>query len=94
MSDATMELRQLEAELNCYRRAWAREVGSLGLVPKTHEIDALVLTTRELKDIVRAECAEEMMATVTRTDVVALAEKWSKSRWGNDRRARGDGSGR
>lgn len=68
-----------EAELRMYRRAWIRELGGR-LIPKHHEIDALVLTTRRLREdtIVATlrKCAEELQATVTRTDVQALIEKW------------------
>lgn len=36
-------------EFNMYRSAWLRELGGR-LVPKTHEIDAFVLTTRRLRE--------------------------------------------
>ena len=68
-----------EVTLRMYRRAWIRELGGK-LIPKTHEIDALVLTTRRLRqDAITAtlrKCAGELLATVTRCDIVTLAEKW------------------
>ena len=39
-------------EFNMYRRAWIRELGGK-VIPKTHDIDSLVLTTRRLRE--RAE---------------------------------------
>lgn len=65
-----------ESMLRMYRRAWVRELEEFGFVPKTHEIDSLVLTTQQLKSSVRRACAEEMLKTVTRADVVTLAERW------------------
>jgi hypothetical protein len=36
-------------EFNMYRRAWIRELGG-NVIPKAHDIDALVLTTRALRE--------------------------------------------
>lgn len=66
------------ANLRMYRRAWVRELEAFGFIPKSHEIDSLVLTTRKLKSSVRRECAKEMLKTVTRIDMVALADRWKK----------------
>lgn len=45
LRNATAELAQTKSSLEMYAKAWARELGGK-LIPKTHEIDALVLTTR------------------------------------------------
>jgi len=42
----TMDRDGWKREFNTYRRAWIRELGGT-LVPKTHDIDSLVLTTRK-----------------------------------------------
>lgn len=74
------ELEAFERDFDMYRRAWIRELGGK-LIRKTHEIDALVLTTRKLKEDTRREvlrdCSKALLASVTRTDVVALAEGWA-----------------
>lgn len=61
-------LEAAEGTLDVYRRAWARSLGGR-LIPKTHEIDALVLTTEALvrernalKD--RVVVLEELLASV------------------------------
>ncbi len=42
------ELKGWKREFEMYRRAWIRELGG-SIVRKTHEIDGLVLTTREMR---------------------------------------------
>ncbi len=74
------EERGWKREFDMYRRAWIRELGGR-LIPKTHEIDALVLTTRQLREDTQRktmrECAKALYETVTRADVVTLVEKWN-----------------
>jgi len=74
---------ELAHELDMYRRAWIRELGGR-LISKTHEIDALVLTTRQLREDTQREtmqsCAKVLYETATRADVVALVEKWSNGK--------------
>lgn len=60
----------LKNSLDMYARAWARELGGL-LIPKTHEIDALVLTTQHFiaqidwaKRIILGQKVEEIFAEV------------------------------
>jgi len=73
------EERGWKREFDMYRRAWIRELGGR-LIPKTHEIDALVLTTQRLREDTQREtmqlCSKALRETVTRRDVVALIEKW------------------
>jgi HEPN domain-containing protein len=48
-------------EFNMYRTAWIRELGGK-LIPKTHDIDALVLTTKALRE--KAERAARLKELV------------------------------
>ena len=48
-STAERVAKDWQHEFNMYRLAWIRELGGK-VIPKTHEIDALVLTTRALRE--------------------------------------------
>lgn len=48
-TDAERKQKHAEMDTEMYARAWARELGGV-LVAKSHRIDSLVLTTRELKE--------------------------------------------
>lgn len=79
IAELEKERDHLKLELNMYTKAWIRELGGR-LINKSHQIDALVLTTRKLKEDTRRNvllsCAREIDATVTRCDVVGLKERW------------------
>jgi hypothetical protein len=56
-------------EFNMYRSAWIRELGGK-VIPKTHEIDSLVLTTRRLRE--RAEAGADLKERVGRDGFAAV----------------------
>ena len=80
LKERLYELEDIKHDFDMYRNAWIRELGGR-LIPKTHEIDALVLTTRKLKEDTRREvlrdCAKSLIDSVTRVDIVSLSEQWS-----------------
>ncbi len=80
MEELAIDRDDWHREFEMYRKAWIRELGGR-LVQKTHEIDALVLTTQSLRDDVRRSslrlCAAALSETRTRSDVEGLIEKWS-----------------
>ncbi len=47
LTDETREKQSWQNEFNMYRDAWLRELGNK-LISKSHEIDALVLTTKQM----------------------------------------------
>lgn len=49
IKSAPSEIRALKADLEMYQRAWIRELG-IHLHNKSHLIDALVLSTRDLRE--------------------------------------------
>lgn len=49
-TDAQRATASAHSMTNMYASAWAREIGREGFVPKAHEIDSLVLTTRQVMD--------------------------------------------
>lgn len=50
LGDSRKETERERSLLNMYASAWAREIGREGFVSKVHEIDSLVLTTRQIMD--------------------------------------------
>jgi hypothetical protein len=54
-----------EQDFNMYRSAWIRELGGL-VIPKHHDIDALVLTTRDQRErALRCDAAESRLSALT-----------------------------
>jgi hypothetical protein len=81
IAEVERERDQWKQEFELYRRAWIRELGGT-LINKTHEIDALVLTSRQFKGdtkrAVLATCVRDLKATCTRSDVVDLYKSWEE----------------
>lgn len=80
-ADATKDADSWKKTAQMYADAWTRELGGASaLIPKSHQIDALVLTTRKLREdlsAVRAKLEECALALADRTQalVAAVAEK-------------------
>jgi FtsZ-binding cell division protein ZapB len=82
LDEAQEKVKSWEQDFNMYRRAWIRELGGL-VIPKHHDIDALVLTTRDQREkSLRCEAAESRLSALTtenaglREALTAYHEEW------------------